>query len=430
MGRSVESDRQCEASVSGITVLVLGMHRSGTSCLVQILRACGMHFGDADCHPAADNLQGFGEAPEVVAINDSILARSGGAWNCVPAKLQLDPQILERMKAFIAGLCRPRSVTLVGSGPLPADEHSFPGVADSVLLARVRRCSAWGWKDPRTILTFPLWKPLIVPYRIVACFRHPAAVAASLNVRDGTTMDEGYALWAAYAERLLEHVRDEQQVLWFDFDRTPEDIDSWLDHACRELNLARTPDAVAAFNKFQRHHHADLPLPPRLAQLYGELVDRARRANDGAIRPRPLSGAPAAAESPAGAALEGLRRDMAALADVENKHNAFLQAHARELREAGDLCRRIDIDARTALARIEQLEHKLRIEATELRVKLAECDSQLRSILESRAWRTYQWLLRTRSRWRQQSAATAKPIADLARRARRFAARVAAHFFG
>jgi hypothetical protein len=416
-----------EKAIAGVTAVVLGMHRSGTSCLVQILRACGMHFGDADQAPAADNMQGFGESPEVVAINDLILARSGGAWDRVPAKLRLDPEILQRMKDFVAGLRRACFIFIARSENPPEHALRFPGVEDNTLEARVRRHSVWGWKDPRTVLTFPLWKPLIIPYRVVACFRHPAGVAKSLAVRNGMTMEQGYALWAAYTERLLEHVRDEPRVLWFDFDRTPEHLDSWLEDACHELGLVPTPAAAAAFNKFQRHHNLEkLPRDPRLSGLYQELVTRARQANDSTACRPPLSAQVPAVERPADAAVDSLRRDLAALADVESKHNEFLQGHARELREAGELGSRLDARTEWALARIDQLERSL----AELREKLTECDCRLRSILDSRAWRSYQWLRRTRLRLRKLNAAVMKPLLGLARRVRRFAAWAAAYVFG
>ena len=349
------------------------------------------------------------------------------------------------MKGFVAGLRRARSVSIVSSENVPADpmlyrepRHAeggdegrfegdpndgpaFPlagrGGPANVLLARVRPCSAQGWKDPRTVLTFPLWKPLITPYRIVACFRHPASVAKSLAVRDGMTMEDGYALWAAYNERLLEHLRDEPRVLWFDFDRTPEDIDSWLDNACRALNLTRTPEAVGVFNKFEQHHRIErTPLVPRLSAIYQELVRRAREANAGGTpAPQNAGGTPAlqndstaqrrpfptafpAADEPADAAPETLRRDLAALANVVTKQNAFLQAHARELDGACRHRGRLDAQLASAMARINQLEYDLQMETAALRAKLAQCDGQLQSILGSRVWRSYQRLQRARAR--------------------------------
>ena len=147
-------------------------------------------------------------------------------------------------------------------------------------------------------------------------------------------------------------------------------------------------------------------------------MGRARRENDLAVcrQHRPLEPA-APASSPADAALEGICRDLAALADVETKHNAFLQGHARQLREAGELGRRLEVrtesalaQTESALARIDQLEQSLRNESAELRAKLAECDAQLRLILGSRVWRWYQRLARVRSRLGTLGTALFRPI--------------------
>jgi hypothetical protein len=453
-------ERRAEAQPMGVTAVVLGMHRSGTSCLAQILKACGVHFGDADLPASATNMEGHVESPEALIVNELILARSGGAWDRVPPELRLDPDVFERMKAFVAGLRQTGSVSAATSeecrvgqanrGPaglrfaatrLAGPEGAEPrliglrGPSESLSdLDPPGGCTAapvWGWKDPRTVLTFPLWKPLLAPYRIVACFRHPAGVAKSLAVRDDMALDKGYALWAAYAERLLEHVRDEPRVLWFDFDRTPEAIDAWLDHVCRELTLRRTPEAVAIFNKFERHHHGEQsPLPPRLCELYEELVRRAQEAASACRQPLSLSAA--AVERQADAAWEGLRGDLAALADVQAKHNAFLQTHDRELRElkkADETGVRADARAQLALARIDELERNLEAEAVRLRAKLAECDRLFQSILNSRAWRWYRRLQRTGARLRQAQAAVWKTTIALCRRAARFGARAATRLF-
>ena len=74
MDGSVQTrQRWQDAPAAGVTAVVLGMHRSGTSCLVQILKACGMHFDDAGCQPLPNNMEGFGESQEALAINDMIL---------------------------------------------------------------------------------------------------------------------------------------------------------------------------------------------------------------------------------------------------------------------------------------------------------------------------------------------------------------------
>lgn len=64
---------------------------------------------------------------------------------------------------------------------------------------------AWGWKDPRQMLTIPPWLEalddagLTERTRILLVVRSPLAVAASLTARGGvSTLSHGIALWEAY----------------------------------------------------------------------------------------------------------------------------------------------------------------------------------------------------------------------------------------
>ena len=61
-------------------IIVLGMHRSGTSCLTGILQGCGVELGEVfTCNP--HNQRGNRENARIMILNDAILAHNGGAWN-------------------------------------------------------------------------------------------------------------------------------------------------------------------------------------------------------------------------------------------------------------------------------------------------------------------------------------------------------------
>ena len=62
-------------------LLVLGMHRSGTSALCAALAACGVSFGDRLLDPLAGvNDEGFWEDAAVVAIDQQSLALLDPNW--------------------------------------------------------------------------------------------------------------------------------------------------------------------------------------------------------------------------------------------------------------------------------------------------------------------------------------------------------------
>ncbi|MEX2120861.1 MAG: hypothetical protein WD847_14820 [Pirellulales bacterium] len=292
-----------DAPPSATTVVViLGMHRSGTSCLTRALNRCGMHLGDdLLTAPSLSNAQGKWEAREVVEINDRLLAAAGGAWDKVPHRLVPNEELLGRMRDFVARL------------------STSPVV---------------GWKDPRTVLTYPLWKPLLGDHRVVACWRHPESVAESLALREGWPLEKGLDLWRTYNERLLADVEQEAEVIWFDFEMPPQLFTDWLEQACPRLRLQFDPHAASSFNSFHRHHqHTRPPEDPRLRAVY----DRLGRETQKFTATLP-SGSSSSSADPPGAPQGGLSRvwtllseQVRDLAEVHRQQNALVQRLERHL---------------------------------------------------------------------------------------------------
>jgi len=127
-------------------VCVLGMHRSGTSCLVGSLQKAGLHLGRHHTWNRY-NRRGNRENQDIVDLNDAVLIHSGGAWNAPPRAIRYTEEHLARARLIADGF--------------PADFR-------------------WGFKDPRALLTLPLWREALGGRLLrVGIFRHPMAVAAS-----------------------------------------------------------------------------------------------------------------------------------------------------------------------------------------------------------------------------------------------------------
>jgi Tfp pilus assembly protein PilF len=166
---------------------VLGMHRSGTSCLAGVLQCMGLPAGRVE-QWNADNMRGQRENLAVWRLNERVLAENGGRWDAPPAKLQWGGSLAAARDAFLA-------------------ENIEPG-------------QPWMFKDPRTLLTLPFWQEAVPELRKIGTFRHPLRVAASLYFRDKMPIRYGLELWYTYNERLLrEHDREEFPVLCFDLSR-------------------------------------------------------------------------------------------------------------------------------------------------------------------------------------------------------------------
>lgn len=188
----------------GPAVLVLGMHRSGTSCLAGSLEARGLDLGTvsrADPH----NAKGNRENPAVRELNEAVLEFSGGSWDAPPVAVAWSQELRARRDALLA-----------------ARRHDG------------RR--PWGFKDPRLLVTLPFWLAALRQPILVATFRHPLAVARSLAARDGMTLAAGLALWSLYNERLLA-LRRVRRFPIVRFDVARESYRRAVDALTRELGL-------------------------------------------------------------------------------------------------------------------------------------------------------------------------------------------------
>jgi hypothetical protein len=154
-------------------VVVLGMHRSGTSALCGALDLLGVDFGK-HLMPATDaNEKGHWEHEEIVRVHDGLLSSLGSWWD--------------------------------DDEPLPPDwvEREITREVRSHLLGILERDfapgSLFGLKDPRMCRLIPLWLPIFQTLRVephfVLVVRHPWEVAESLAKRDGIEHPKSYLLW-------------------------------------------------------------------------------------------------------------------------------------------------------------------------------------------------------------------------------------------
>lgn len=164
-------------------IAVLGMHRSGTSCLTGSLQAAGLDLGD--CHTWNPyNLKGNRENQAFVDLHDSILAANGGAWD------------------------KPPACSIWQEGHRQRARELLTAHADLPVL---------GFKDPRALLVLDGWRALLPKLECVGIFRHPEAVALSLHNRSRMPREQALSLWYAYNRILYrEYRRHRFPLLSFD----------------------------------------------------------------------------------------------------------------------------------------------------------------------------------------------------------------------
>ncbi|GAB3729477.1 hypothetical protein GCM10028794_03930 [Silanimonas algicola] len=192
------------------TLVVLGMHRSGTSAVAGALVARGADAGDALLPSTSDNANGYFEDARLVAASDALLASAGLAWD--------EPGPLPRPLGAPAAQATMREVFGALRG------RSKPAVV----------------KDPRACRLVPEWSQAMAEaglrpaYLIV--LRDPREVAASLRARDGMSDYRAAQLWL---EHLLEaeHATRGASRVFIDFADLLSAPDATLDAALDVLGL-------------------------------------------------------------------------------------------------------------------------------------------------------------------------------------------------
>ena len=167
-----------EAAPSAVQrcLVVLGMHRSGTSLLAGILQKLGVDFGRSLLLAKEDNQSGFFEYKAAVGFDEDILSQAGGSWHALIPHRRLE-------KAYKAARRARKHLTQV----LREDFGSSP---------------LWGLKDPRLCRVLPVWRKMFGALETeplpVIVLRHPLESAASLRRRNGFTLRQGCLLWLDY----------------------------------------------------------------------------------------------------------------------------------------------------------------------------------------------------------------------------------------
>ena len=228
-------------------VYLLGMHRSGTSCLTGLLETSGLWIGNAP-RQSNWNAKGNLEDVDVRVLNEQVLERFGGSWRQpvedLPARAVKPDRVLEVLKAY-------------------------------------RRQPRWIIKDPRLLFTLGLWLPHTPNYRFAGTFRHPLAVARSLQRRNDMPLPEGIKLWELY-NRMLVTLHRQRGFPLINFDLGGHAYLSQFEALCRELELPYNAGAVQEFYEarlINQQPEAGDSLTGESAELHAYLLEHQLRSD-------------------------------------------------------------------------------------------------------------------------------------------------------
>ncbi|MDP3749236.1 MAG: hypothetical protein Q8Q88_19545 [Phenylobacterium sp.] len=170
--------------------LVLGMHRSGTSAITQLLALAGAQLPENVMPGDEHNAKGYFEPWKIAIFNDQRLRAGGSAWDDV--------------FAFPYSRLTARQ------------ERSWVNRATALFEAEFGGATFPLMKDPRVSLLLPLWRTALdeldIAPRCVISVRHPLAVADSLSKRNGFPIEKSVLLWVTYMLAAEAHTRDLPRV--------------------------------------------------------------------------------------------------------------------------------------------------------------------------------------------------------------------------
>ena len=250
-------------------ILVLGMHRSGTSAITRGLQAMGVSLGDRLLPPGGDNPTGYWEDRDVFQLNVDILDSIGATWD------DLIPITLDRVEALKSTDFLPRAIDLL--------QHKF-------LTAELV-----GIKEPRLTKLLPFWIHVFRACNLqtdyIIAIRHPLSVAKSLAVRNALPPDRSYLLWLTHIIPSLSETQTARRVL-VDYDRLMQTPNRELQRIANLLDLTLDPRQVQSYELFLdaalRHTLftlndllLDTSCPSMVQEIYPLLLDSASTANDG-----------------------------------------------------------------------------------------------------------------------------------------------------
>ena len=254
-------------------VVVLGMHRSGTSMLARLLVALGVDFGKrllTDEVP--DNKLGYWEQADIVELQEAILDRLDRTW--------YGPN---------------------GHLPLPDGWRSRPDIvpllarlSDILTLELDQARGLWGFKDPRTARLLAFWQAQFTARGVtmipVLAVRHPAAVCGSLLARNsinGMTLERAERLWQVHNRDILLRLGEAGPAAVVDYDGWFTRPAEALAALCSRLGLTAPDQAAVAplIRADLRHEGPDGPsVSSSLLRAYEALRDAAVKPSPATLR--------------------------------------------------------------------------------------------------------------------------------------------------
>jgi GT2 family glycosyltransferase len=235
-------------------VLVVGMHRSGTSATASALAKLGLALPVAEdlLLGSIGNEAGHFESRSLLELSDKLLRHLGRSWDDPPERGEV-----ERACATLLGR--------FGARARDTFEAAYDAPDSPVV-----------WKDPRTSLLLPFWRAALErDLAAVLITRDPLEAARSLDRRDAIGLVTSLALWERYVLLALDGLEG-MPTFVTEFSDSLASPDRWRLEVAAWLSGLGVPvthgDAVLPFDAglrhevaAQRHDQEEIVLPEQRA---------------------------------------------------------------------------------------------------------------------------------------------------------------------
>jgi len=209
-------------------VIVLGMHRSGTSAMARLVNELGVNVGTNLLPATESNVHGHFEEAAFIRFHDALIAR------CFPKR---------------APFCEWLPLTNTEVVYTDADRIEARAIWNA-------HCTSGSnaWKDPRTSLFVDLWLEVLAHAKVIVCLRHPYQVHLSFLRRGEPFLHVDYSAailgWNVYNQKILKVINSlpQDRFMVVDVDaafRDPRQLTEGLAHFLGVQITSKAFDAVA-----------------------------------------------------------------------------------------------------------------------------------------------------------------------------------------
>ena len=244
-------------------IVVVGMHRSGTSAISAGLQVLGINLGDKLLPPVSgDNDKGYYEDVDITTLNVEILSAINADWFTLTTISSLELTHLRKQGYFL------RAVNLLRQKMT----MNFP---------------LFGFKDPRVAKLLPFWNDVFAHLNLhvnyVFVVRHPLSVVKSLEKRINLIPEQAYLLWLTHIMISISNIPFEKSVC-VDYDRHMRSPDNELNRIATAFDLKIDQVSLHIYKtEFLDAHFRhtffefndlflDVKCPPIVREIYGFLL--------------------------------------------------------------------------------------------------------------------------------------------------------------